>query len=227
MKRVILGIFAHPDDDAFGASPTLLKERRNGSDIHLVLCTAGGAGANPDGVPDLAAIRLEEWRTSSELIGVSATHFLGYRDGELNNQTMIEIATYTEKLVQNIVNHQSPDEIELITLDLNGITGHVDHIAVARAVCLAYYRLKPSLPQLTRLRMACAPKSVIPTSNVNWIYCETGRSDQEIDEVVDAREYREQVMGIIRAHHSQRHDGERYIAERNNELGINHFIVMK
>lgn len=227
MKKAIIGVFAHPDDEAFGAGAALLKERKDGTAIHLVLCTAGGAGANPDHTPDLVATRLEEWQKSTQLIGARSTHFLDYHDGTLDNQAMIEIASKVESIAEKIIVDHTPDEIEFMTLDLNGVTGHIDHIAVARATCLAYYRLKPHYPQLTRLLMACIPLSAAPHANVDWVYCEQGRSASDIGKIVDAREYRDELVAVIRAHHSQRHDGEHYLAERGDDLSINHFMVLE
>ncbi len=60
MNKIIVGIFAHPDDEAFGCSPTLIKEASEGSEIHLITLTAGENGCNPDGHNSLGDIRLEE-----------------------------------------------------------------------------------------------------------------------------------------------------------------------
>lgn len=78
MKKVLIGIFAHPDDEAFGPSGTLLKLRDEGWDIHLILLTDGDAGVNVDNVTDLAATRLKEWEASAKLLGAASTHALHY-----------------------------------------------------------------------------------------------------------------------------------------------------
>ncbi|MFZ2494806.1 MAG: PIG-L family deacetylase [Candidatus Saccharimonadales bacterium] len=62
MKKVIFGIFAHPDDEAFGPAGTLIQEVQNGSEVHLITLTAGQAGSNPDNHEDPGAIRLKEWK---------------------------------------------------------------------------------------------------------------------------------------------------------------------
>ena len=77
MKKVIFGIFAHPDDEAFGPAGTLIQEVQNGSELHLITITAGEAGSNPDNYDDLGQIRLEEWRRSGELIGATTMTHLG------------------------------------------------------------------------------------------------------------------------------------------------------
>ena len=54
MKKLLFGIFAHPDDEAFGPSATLYKAAQAGTDVHLIVVTDGDSGANVDGHKDLA-----------------------------------------------------------------------------------------------------------------------------------------------------------------------------
>lgn len=226
MKKVIFGIFAHPDDEAFGPSGTLLMERENGATIHLVSLTYGDAGANPDNVPDLAAVRRAEWQAAGALIGATTMTGYGYSDGRLNNLTMIEIQ---EKLIQLIQNHleDEPDttEVELLTIDRNGVTGHIDHIVAARSTSYAFYALKATDPRIKRLRLSCIPRSHSPEPTAHWLYMDAGRDTHEINETVDATDYRNEIIAIMRAHHSQRGDGEAHIAASYDHIGMNYFIV--
>lgn len=231
MKRVIFGVFAHPDDEAFGPAATLLKESREGTEVHIITLTAGEAGANPDNDENLAETRLAEWRNSGDLMGVrpEAMHFLGYQDGKLANTDMIEIAEKVETLVQNRLNNLAPDDtVELLCFDLNGLTGHIDHIVASRAACLAFYHLKATDERVRRIRLYCQPDSLAPEANTDWIYAERGRREDEISETIDASQYTDDLVAIVRAHHSQRADGESYLEKMasHNVLGINYFIVL-
>lgn len=226
MKKVLIGVFAHPDDEAFGPSGTLLKEVKNGTDVHLLTLTLGDAGTNPDAAADLAAVREQEWRSAGQLIGAKSLQFLGYKDGQLTNAAMIEIQQRLITIIQKIIiDTPEVDEIELMSMDTNGISGHIDHIVASRSTCYAFYTLKEQDPRVSRLRLACVPKTSIPTHNTHWLYMEAGREMSEIDEVVDARQYREEIIAIMRAHHSQRADGESHIKNSGESLGINHFLV--
>lgn len=228
MKKVIFGIFAHPDDEAFGPSGTLLTERKNGATIHLVSLTYGEAGANPDNAPDLAAVRQAEWRAAGALIGATSMTGLGYGDGHLNNLAMIEIQ---EKLVQLIRDQLATEadsvEVELLTNDINGITGHIDHIVAARSTSYAFYTLKATDSRIKRLRLSCIPRDYAPTPATHWLYTDAGRDTHEIDETIDATLYRDEIIAIIRTHHSQRSDGEAHITNRADRIGIDNFIVKK
>ena len=49
-KRTLMAIFAHPDDEAFGAGGTLAKYAAQDCNVYLVTATRGEAGgiAEPD-----------------------------------------------------------------------------------------------------------------------------------------------------------------------------------
>jgi LmbE family N-acetylglucosaminyl deacetylase len=226
MKKIIIGIFAHPDDEAFGPSGTLLLEEKAGNEIHLITLTNGDSGTNPDSHMNLGEVRLAEWHAAGALIGATSMHFLGYKDGELNNKNMIEASQRISDIVRDIAKRATAETaIELMTNDLNGISGHIDHIVAARTACFVFDSLKDSDKRFTRMRLACIPRTILPTSNTNWLFMEAGRTQQEIDEVVDARHLQTEIIAIMRAHHSQRSDGEGHITRLGDQLGMNYFIV--
>lgn len=226
MKKIIFGIFAHPDDEAFGPSGTLLKESRSGSDIHLIMLTAGEAGTNEDDTPNLAQVRLEEWSRAGKLLDAKSMHFLGYKDGQLNNTSMIKIADEIIDIVSTTIKKYPEDSlVEFIGFDLSGISGHIDHIVASRAACLAFYRLKEQDSRLSRVRLMCLPGKLYPTHNTRWLYMEKGRPDSQIDEVVDARELREDIIEVMRTHKTQRVDCEQILSIQGDQLGLNYFVV--
>jgi LmbE family N-acetylglucosaminyl deacetylase len=228
MQKVIYGIFAHPDDEAFGVSPTLIKEVKNGTIVHLVTLTSGQNGTNPDNHEDLGTVRLEEWRHGGKLMGASSMHHFGYTDGLLSNNVLEEIAERITELVLRTIEAVPEVSIEFMSFDLGGLTGHIDHIVAARATCLAFYRLKERHPeQMNRIRLRCLPASAHPTANTDWIYMDAGKPPEEIDEIVDAREYYDTIIDVIRTHHSQRGDGETHIARYGNDIGLNYFVILK
>lgn len=228
MKKIIFGIFAHPDDEAFGPAGTLLAETNKGSELHLVTLTSGDGdhSANPDGHDNLGEVRLEEWHEAGTLLGAHRMTHLGYEDGKLCNDAMIEISERLVDLVQAAIKNEPDDiEVEFMTLDLNGLTGHIDHIVATRAACLTFYQLKKTDPRLKRIRLYCLPDTFYPEMNTRWIYMEQGRSPQEIDEKIDNRALRPALLEIMRAHHTQRADADYHIKLLGDQLGVDHFIV--
>ena len=226
MKKIIFGIFAHPDDEAFGISGALLAETKASNDLHLITYTLGDAGTNPDNAPNLGAVREQEWRTSGRLIGAKTMTWLGYKDGQLDNLTMIEAQEKILSQIRETIQDEPHDiELEIISMDTNGISGHIDHIVAGRSANYVFYKLKETEPRTTRLRLATIPVAMLPTPNTHWLYMDAGRDESEIGEIVDAREYRDEIITIMRAHHSQRGDGESHIKNRGDSLGLCHFIV--
>lgn len=226
MKKIIFGIFAHPDDEAFGPSGTLLLEARSGAQIHLITLTNGSAGMNPDNHANLGDIRIEEWRRSGKIIGAKSMNHLGYEDGQLNNRSMIEISSRITEIVRSALSSETSDTtVEFMTLDLNGLTGHIDHIVAARTACFVFYNLKKTDARFNRIRFSCLPESLAPSINIDWIFQEPGHPASEINETVDARSYLDDILAVVEAHHSQRSDGGAYIKSRGKNLGLDYFIV--
>lgn len=224
MKKVIFAIFAHPDDEAFGPAGTLLVEKAAGNEVHLICATAGENGTNPDHVPDLGVTRLAEWHAAGELLGADSMHHLGYLDGHLNNSAYLEIAEAIERIITPIIADRPDIEIEFMSLDLNGLTGHIDHIVMGRVTSYLFYRLKATDSRFTRLRLACLSNDQLPEPNCDWLYMDAGRTAQEIGESVDARAHLDTIHTIIAAHHSQRADAAAHL-KNGDHIAINHFIV--
>jgi LmbE family N-acetylglucosaminyl deacetylase len=226
MKKLLFGIFAHPDDEAFGPSGTLLRESRNGTELHLITLTAGENGMNPDNHPNLADVRLAEWQSTGKLLGATSMHYLGFTDGTLDNISMLRAVTMIEKVIQDTVDaHDKPLEVELMSMDTTGITGHIDHIVASRAAHHVFYNLKQAGMPLTRLRLVCIPRSQTgDAANYDFVFMEPGRLPREIDETVDNRQYIAEVHAIIRTHHSQRSDGEAHIKKHGDNVAIDFFI---
>jgi mycothiol S-conjugate amidase len=87
MSLCLLAVHAHPDDEASKGSATTAKYVAEGVRTVLVCCTGGEAGDilnpamdNPETRENLASVRLAELRASTDIIGYSAVHMLGYHD---------------------------------------------------------------------------------------------------------------------------------------------------
>ena len=227
MKKVLFGIFAHPDDEGFGPAGTIIKEvRENSADVHIITLTPGDAGVNPDNYEDLGAARLAEWHEVGRLLGTASQHNLGYRDGYLANHLYHEVAEkITDIITATIDGYTEPIEIDMMAFDMNGLSGHIDHIFASRVACYVFYTRKESDNRFRQIRFMCIPKQYSPTYNTNWLYMDAGRDDTEYTTVVDAREYRDNIIAVMRAYHSQRDDCEHHLQQRGDNLGIDYFIV--
>lgn len=230
MHRVVFGIFAHPDDEAFGPSGTLYQLAHSGHDVHLILLTDGNAGRNDDNHDDLAATRLAEWQASAKLIGAASTTALGYGDGTLNNNRYLEIANRVLTIAEETLHSYVQAEVEFMTFDPNGISGHLDHIAAAHITTYVFLKLRHlELPGMTiaRLRYFCIPDTTAPHANAHWLYMPKGRSPKEIDEVRDISDIADVKRAIMQAHHSQRDDMEAILGMSDDPLRRECFMHYK
>lgn len=223
MTKHIVAVFAHPDDEAFGPCGTLLLETSAGSKLHLILLTAGEAGKNPTNAADLATQRLSEWQRSAELLGASSQHFLGYRDGQLANRDLPEICDQISQVIEQQTYDAS--EVEIISLEFGGITGHIDHIVAARAAACSFYKLKQTDQRFRKLRLFCLPIKLLPSEDSAWIFADKGYSPSQIDEIVDARHLKTDIDVVMDAHASQSEDAAYVRRLYADDFGLNWFIV--
>ena len=227
MKKVLFGIFAHPDDEAFLPSGSLIKWTENGTDIHLICATRGENGQNPDDVADLGETRQEEWHKAGQLIGAQSQIQLGYPDGDLNNNLFHEIAgTVMQLIIDTTQDYTESLQIDLLTYENCGITGHLDHIAMSYITTYVYCHLKTVFPSL-RLLYACACEAVSPSTDTSFVFMPKGHSHEEIDLTEDVSKFLERKKQVMRAHGTQRSDAEAIIARLGKNLAYEHFNFFK
>lgn len=225
MQKILFGIFAHPDDEAFGPAGTLLKETAEGTELHLITLTSGENGTNPDDLDNLGEIRLAEWQEAGKLFGATSMEHLGYTDGTLCNKDHQKIASQIEEIVNSVVSGRDDLEIEFLGLDLNGFTGHIDHIVASRSACLAFYRLREQGLRMKQVRLFCWPIDRQESVDTNFVYMEPGHKQDEIDETIDAEQYLDEIKQVMRVHHTQRKDCEWILSKCGDGIAVNHFVI--
>jgi LmbE family N-acetylglucosaminyl deacetylase len=132
MKRRMVVILAHPDDESFPLGGTLAKYASERVEITLVCATKGEAG-----IPGLARektsyLRERELLAAAEVLGLSDVRFLGWLDGELDRA---DESTVIGQLVA-ILSEIQPQIV--ITFGADGISGHPDHVAIHRLTTAAF-----------------------------------------------------------------------------------------
>ena len=229
MKKIIFGIFAHPDDETFGPSATLMKEVDAGAQLHLIMVTDGEAGANPDNAAKLDDVRLSEWQQAASAIGALSTHALHYPDGGLSHNMYHEIGAKIRQIVlDEIGKTPEPAELSFMTFDQNGITGHLDHIAVSYITTQLFCTIKDELPENIELKeLAYYCLSMEQASNKEWTtyYTPIGRDESYINRVVDVRSLLPRKYEVMDIHHSQRADAQATKALGDDALARDCFFV--
>ncbi len=230
MKRVTVGIFAHPDDESFGPSGTLLKMVQDGVDVHLLLITDGEAGTNPSNAPDLGKVRLDEWSRATELIGAKSTAPLHFPDGELSHSMHIAIGAALHAEMHRIIeSYSEPIELSVMTFDLLGLTGHLDHIAAAYLATHQFYGLKNDTPPnvtVGELWYYCLSREQAPNTEWTDYYMPIGRDESHINRVVDVSDVLIRKYAVIDAHVSQVHDANAQKQLGDELLSSEHFRVV-
>ncbi len=125
-RRTLLGVWAHPDDEAYTSAGLMATFRRRGDRVVVITATLGEHGtSDPETWPPrrLAELRHTELRNSLATLDVDEIHLLGYQDGDCEREDG------TQAIARHIA-HIAPDLI--VTFGPDGMTGHPDHRAVSR-----------------------------------------------------------------------------------------------
>jgi N-acetylglucosamine malate deacetylase 2 len=201
MKPVV-AIFAHPDDEAFGPSGTLAQFAQE-RDVYLICITDGAAGFNSSQkTQSLEKIREAELLHSAKILGIKQVFFLKFGDGTLSNNLYHEIVEKLEQLIRPL----SPEI--LLTYELRGVSGHLDHIAVS---FITTYLFK-KLADCRQLWQYAITKQRRKAFTNYYIYFPEGYDREEFDKIVDVSSVWEQKLQAMYAHESQKHDIEQMLA---------------
>ncbi|GAA0519694.1 GlcNAc-PI de-N-acetylase [Paractinoplanes deccanensis] len=136
----LLGIWAHPDDEAYLSGGLMALAAERGDRVVCVTATRGERGTNdPQRWPPerLAAERTAELARSLRILGVTEHHWLGYPDGGCLAAPAGEAIAKLAALIGEI----RPDTV--VTFGPDGNTGHADHRTVARWAAAAFARAAP------------------------------------------------------------------------------------
>ena len=133
--RTLLGVWAHPDDEAYLSAGLMAHVRQAGGRVAVVTASRGEHGT-PDPElwpPDrLAPVREHELMESLAVVGVRDHQWLGYPDGGLPD---IHAAMAVARLAR-IMRRVRPDLV--VTFGGDGMTGHDDHRTVSGWVTQAW-----------------------------------------------------------------------------------------
>lgn len=155
--RTLLGVWAHPDDEAYLSAGLMAQVRRTGGRVVVVTATRGELGT-PDPVAwppaRLAPLREAELMDSLEVVGVREHYWLGYRDGSLHDVPVDSAASQLAGIMRSV----RPDTV--VTFGPDGMTGHLDHQTVSGWVTEAWRR--------TGARSAVWHATLTPEFHAEW-----------------------------------------------------------
>jgi len=141
----VLGIWAHPDDEAYLSGGLMALARSHGARVVCTTATRGELGtSDPLSWPPerLAEERARELARSLEILGVGEHHWLGHRDGECAD---VPSDRAVEQLCE-VIAEVRPDTV--LSFGPDGITGHSDHQTVSAWTVEAFERAAPPAARL-------------------------------------------------------------------------------
>jgi LmbE family N-acetylglucosaminyl deacetylase len=131
----VLGIWAHPDDEAYLSAGLMALARSAGQRVVVATATKGEVGTTDPLTwpPDLLA-RARERETADSLAALDVTehHWLGDRDGTLHRLPPRPRVHRIARLIDEV----RPDTI--VTFGPDGFTGHRDHRTISSWVTAAW-----------------------------------------------------------------------------------------
>ena len=137
LPRRLLGVWAHPDDEAYLSAGLMARVIEAGGSVTVVTATRGEKGTDDPQRYDsdeFGEMRADELAASLAELGVTDLRFLDLPDGECDladDETMVDA-------ISQIVEDVLPDAV--VTFGPDGITNHPDHRAISRWTTEAWRR---------------------------------------------------------------------------------------
>jgi LmbE family N-acetylglucosaminyl deacetylase len=144
----ILGVWAHPDDEAYLSAGLMALARRHGQRVVVVTATDGEQGGTT------AAVRRRELAEALAAVGVHEHRLLGLPDGGCTDVP----EAHGVALVRQVMDEVRPDTI--LTFGPDGMTGHADHRAVSAWTTEAWRTHRQGRAPGRRPRLWYATKTV-------------------------------------------------------------------
>jgi LmbE family N-acetylglucosaminyl deacetylase len=133
----ILGVWAHPDDEAYLSAGLMALARANGQRVVVATATAGDLGTSDPDRWDrrrLGALRRREMAASMAALGVEEHRWFDWPDGGVPAiGADVGVARIAE-----VIEDVRPDTV--VTFGPDGMTGHLDHRAISAWTTTAWER---------------------------------------------------------------------------------------
>lgn len=211
----LVAIIAHSDDEAFGPAGTLAMLTDKGKEIHIICVTDNDDKTIVDKPKNLAEIRKKELKKSAKVLGVKKVHFLGYKDGELSNNAYHRIAEDIKEILDKV----NPDT--LLTFEHRGISGHIDHIVCSMVTSYLFEKLA----YVKNILYHAILKEYTDNMVDYFIYFPDGYEREDIDLVVDTKDYWDKKVEAIKAHESQVGNAKEVLSMFEDREKADHFLV--
>lgn len=198
----ILYIFPHPDDESYGPSRAISRQKREGHKVFLLTLTKGGATKERHkfgySVAEMGDIREKELRCAAERLMLDGLSIHDFPDGGLKalDPRILETA-----VCDAIVKFQ-PEIV--LTYAVHGISLHADHLVTHAVVKRAFLELRESNEiDLKRLAFYTVPKR--QNMPAHWLKRSNFSTTDEIDCIVNVNDVdRENFLNALSCYQTYR-----------------------
>ena len=208
-QRSLLFIFAHPDDESFGAAGAAARYADEGARLTLVTATRGDKGKCGDPPvcrpEELSGVREGELREAARIVGIPDVRVLDYKDRELAAAPPEELRAALVRVIREV----RPRVV--VTFDPHGVNLHPDHVAISRFAVDAVSAAADS-----RWHAEAGPAHEV--ARLLWTpprpFYELARLDDPaavpgVDFLIDTKRWWRRKAAALRAHRSQHIDIDR------------------
>ena len=226
----VLGVFPHPDDEAYSCGGTMARFAAGGALVQVVCATAGEAGQDlrPDGEQDaVGSVRRQELACACDALGLLPPRFLAVAGLEDGRVAEVDFPAAVGAIVREIRSFR-PDIV--LSLGGDGVYGHPDHLALYRLLVAAFGAAAGGerfperefgAPGRPRRFAAAYPRGMFRpmyehmlgseyTSAIRGLDPDSlGLEPAEIQASIDIKQYAAQKLNAIRCHRSQLQGGIR------------------
>jgi LmbE family N-acetylglucosaminyl deacetylase len=229
----LLAIFAHPDDESFGAGGVMALAAAAGNPVWVLCVTNGDQGGRP-GEMDVdhaldPEVRRQELTCACRELGVAEPIFLGYRDSGMAGwgapEGSLAKAPHEEVVERMLVVIRQLHPAVIVTFDPGGVYGHPDHTACS-ATATAAYRVAAAEPggptalyhqalprsfvqgmqaaqEAERMRGADATPPTEDDIRQGEAFIKLARPDEEITTIIPIASVLERKVAALSCHDSQ------------------------
>ena len=132
MKKKVLIIAAHPDDEVLGCGGTIAKLSEQGEDVHILILATGltsRVGFDMEKDADALKIHFERACRAGAFLGAKNVNFAGFPDQKMDTLSLLEVTQRIEAEIESI----KPQTI----FTHHGGDLNMDHVITFRATLTA------------------------------------------------------------------------------------------
>lgn len=101
MKKNVLVVAAHPDDEVLGCGGTIAKHISEGDKVYSVFMTNGINSRTKVNEKDIEQ-RLKSSELAQSILGISSSYYLDYPDNSIDTIPILELVKKLEKIIDEI-----------------------------------------------------------------------------------------------------------------------------